>query len=269
MVVGPGLGRDERARERLAAANETATRNAIAFAAATGARLVHASTLSVFVSSDMGGEAEETSLRGRPQRTLLGGYAQSKAVADMLVEDAAAQGLDACSLRLGLLVPEAEPQMDVGSFLSTFRDGLTLVNCVPASAEEALVDLTPVDQAAACIVALIDAADVPTFVHYANPRSAPLSMLVERTLGPDPIVVDDADWETEIAGQASITAALLDAAFRKRRFLAGRCARRPVANADLFQSTGRRYDVSTAVSLGAPVPRSPEEMVQALFGEPS
>jgi nucleoside-diphosphate-sugar epimerase len=253
-------------RERLTAANEDATRNAIALAAATGARLVHASTLSVFVSSDMGGEDRETSLRNEPGRMLLGGYAQTKAVADMLVEDAAAAGVDACSLRLGLLVPEGRRDMEPASFLSAFRDALASVGAVPETSEEAAVDLTPVDQAAACIVALADAREVPTFVHYANPCSAPLSMVVGQVLGPMPKVLDDAAWDARVADQPSIRRALLEAAFRKSRFLSGRCAARPLANADLFQSTARRYDVSTATGLGAPVPRSPEEMCATLFG---
>lgn len=253
-------------RERLAAANEDATRNAIALAAATGARLIHASTLSVFVSSDMGGEDRETSLRDEPGRMLLGGYAQTKAVADMLVEDAAAAGVDACSLRLGLLVPEGRHGMEPASFLSAFRDGLASVGTVPETSEEATVDLTPVNQAAACIIALSDAREVPTFVHYANPRSATLSMMVGQVLGPTPEVLADEAWGTRVADEPSIRRALLEAAFRKSRFLSGRCASRPLANADLFQSTARRYDVSTATGLGAPVPRSPEEMCRTLFG---
>lgn len=253
-------------RERLAAANEDATRNAIALAAATGARLIHASTLSVFVSSDMDGEDHETSLRDHPGRMLLGGYAQTKAVADMLVEDAAAMGVDACSLRLGLLVPETRDHMEPASFLTTFRDALAAVGAVPETSEEAAVDLTPVDQAAACIAALADARKVPTFVHYANPRSATLSMVVKQVLGAAPEVITDELWDARVADQPSIRRALLEAAFRKGRFLSGRCATRPLANADLFQSTARRYDISTATGLGAPVPRSPEEVSRELFG---
>ena len=253
-------------RERLAAANEDATRNAIALAAATGARLIHASTLSVFVSSDMGGEDRETSLRDAPGRMLFGGYAQTKAVADMLVEDAAAEGIDACSLRLGLLVPETRDGMEPSSFLAAFRDALAGVAAVPATSEEAAVDLTPVDQAAACIVALASADAVPAFVHYANPRSATLSMVVAEVLGTEPDVLDDAAWDARVADQPSIRRALLEAAFRKGRFLSARCAARPLANADLFQSTARRYDVTTAMAIGAPAPRSPEGMCRTLFG---
>jgi nucleoside-diphosphate-sugar epimerase len=253
-------------RERLAAANETATRNAIAFAASVGARLVHASTLSAFVSSDMGGEDRETSLRDHPERMLFGGYAQTKAVADMLVEDAAAAGLDACSVRLGLLVPERRASMEEGSFVSSFRRALGDVGAVPATAEEALVDLTPVHQAATCLVALADADRVPAFVHYASPRGASLSMVVRAVLGDAPRILDDGEWDRLVSGQPSIRRALLEAAFRKSRFLAERCASRPLANADLFQSTARTYDPTTAVRLGAPVPRDPETVCASLFG---
>jgi murein DD-endopeptidase MepM/ murein hydrolase activator NlpD len=253
-------------RERLAEANETATRSAIAFAASVGARLVHASTLSVFVSSDMDGEDRETSLRDRPERMLLGGYAQTKAVADMLVEDAAAVGVDACSIRLGLLVPETAGEMEPGSFLTTFRDALVETDAVPTTSEGAAVDLTPVDQAAAAIVAVAEADAVPTFVHYANPRSASLDLVIGAVLGGSPDVLDDAAWDARVDDLRSIPRTLMEAAFRKSRFVGGRCASRPLANADLFQSTSRRYDASTAVALGAPVPRAPEEIVAALFG---
>jgi len=252
-------------RERLRNANETTTRNVVAFAASRGARLVHASTLSVFVSSDMGGEDRETSLRDAPDRMIFGGYAQTKAVADMMVEDAIAQGVDACSLRLGLLVPENGEDMEPTSFLAAFRDALAQVGAVPETTEEAAVDLTPVDQAATCIVALAEAACVPPFVHYANPRSASLSMVVGDVLGDDPVVLDDLEWDARTADQSSIRRALLEAAFRKNAFVSGRCVSRPLANADLFQSTARQYDPSTAIALGAPVPRPPEETSATLF----
>jgi nucleoside-diphosphate-sugar epimerase len=252
-------------RERLAAANETATRNAIAFAAATGARLVHASTLSIFVSSDMDGENRETSLRDRPGRILYGGYAQSKAVADMLVEDAVGMGVNACAVRLGLLVPETREHMEQGSFLTTFRDALLSVGAVPRTYEEAAVDLTPVDQAAAALVALSEADDIPPFVHYANPASASLGMVVRATLGDHPPVIDDTDWAMLTNDLASIPRTLLRAAFRKSEFLSGHCASRPLVNADLFQSTARKYDPSTAIALGAPHPRDPEMVAKELF----
>ena len=252
-------------RERLAAANETAIRNAIGFAAATGARLVHASTLSVFVSSNMDGEADETSLRDRPERMILGGYAQSKAVADMLVEDAVGEGVDACIVRLGLLVPEDRSGMEPKSFLSAFRDALIDVGTVPVTSEEALVDLTPVDQAASALVAMADAETVPVFVHYANPESATLSLLTELILGRAPKVVDDAEWDRRRQDLPSIERTLLEAAFRKKRFLVGRCALLPIANADLFQSTARRFVPTMATMLGAPVPRSALDAARALF----
>jgi nucleoside-diphosphate-sugar epimerase len=254
-------------RERLAPANETATRNAIAVAAAKGARLVHASTLSVFVSSDMDGEDEETSLRNRPDRMLFGGYAQSKAVADMLVEDALAAGVDACSVRLGLLVPEDASGMEPKSFLRVFHDALVEVGSVPATCEEALIDLTPVDQAAAAMLVVAEADEVPVFVHYANPTSGSLSQLTSAILGHAPMVVDDEEWNRRRESLPSIARTVLQAAFNKSRFLSSRCTTLPVANADLFQSTARKYDVSTAVAIGAPMPRSPAVTSATLFGK--
>lgn len=253
-------------RERLRAANETATRNAIALAATTGARMVHASTLSVFVSSDRGGEDAETSLRDDPGRILFGGYAQTKAVADMMVEDARSAGVDAVSLRFGLLVPEDAERIENGSFLNTFADALRAVGGVPAVCEDAAVDLTPVDQAAEATIAVAEADAVPTFVHYANPTGADLGMIVRAVLGSRPVVLANETWDERVADLPSIPRTLLEAAFHKGRFIAARCAARPVANADLFQSTSRTYDVTTAVGLGATTPRPPEDVATALFG---
>jgi hypothetical protein len=36
-------------------------------------------------------------------------------------------------------------------------------------------------------------------------------------------------------------------------------------NADLFQSTARKYDPSMAIALGAPHPRDPETVAKDLF----
>ena len=254
-------------RERLAAANEQATRNVIASAAATGSRLVVASTLSVFVSSDMGGERHETSLRDSPSRMLLGGYAQTKAVADMMVEDARAAGLDACSVRLGLLVPETPSTIDPRSFLDVLVRGVRLVGAVPEICEEALVDLTPVDQAAAAMVAIAMMRDMPGIVHYANPESASLDMMTRMILGEDPEVLPNEEWRRLIDDLPSIQRALLEAAFEKTRFIAGRCASRPLANADLFQSTGRTYDIATALASGAPAPRDARTILRTLFAK--
>jgi nucleoside-diphosphate-sugar epimerase len=253
-------------RERLSAANETATLNAIAFAVATGARIVHASTLSIFVSSDQGGEDREASLRDEPGRILFGGYAQTKAVADMMVEDARAAGVDAVSLRFGLLVPEDAGRMEDGSFLGTFADALRRIGGVPAECEDAAVDLTPVDQAAAATIAVARADAAPAFVHYANPVSADLGMIARSILGDEPAAVGDDEWRTRVADLASIPRTLLEAAFHKSRFIAARCAARPVVNADLFQSTSRTYDVTTAMALGAPEPRHPQNVAHSLFG---
>lgn len=254
-------------RERLLGANERATRNVIAFAAAVGARLVNASTLSVFVSSDMGGEDRETSLRDAPQRMLLGGYAQSKAVADMMVEDARADGMDACSVRLGLLVPERASTIDPASFLDVTARGILAVGAVPATCEDASVDLTPVDQAASAIMAIADAVEMPGIVHYANPDSASLGDVIGILLGPDPEILDEDEWRSRVEDLPSIQRALLQAAFHKTRFLGERCASRPLANADLFQSTDRTYDIATALRIGAPVPRSPQDILRELFGK--
>ena len=67
-----------------------------------GARLQLASTLSVFVSSNAGGEGAEAPLRPAEGTMLYGGYAQTKAASEAL---SLGSGVPVQVVRYGLLVP--------------------------------------------------------------------------------------------------------------------------------------------------------------------
>ena len=142
--------------EALAAPNVDGTRAAIALAAAAGAPLLYASTLSVFVASDRMDELfTEDDDATRPCR-IAGGYAQSKWVAEQLVR---AAPVASCIVRYGLLTPDyltfrAPPRDWLVRFV---RELATTGRAPPALDTDALgFDCTPVDHAAAATVRLIE-----------------------------------------------------------------------------------------------------------------
>lgn len=110
-------------------------------------RLHHASTLAVVLyRSGAGAEPERSG--------IYGGYAQSKAAAEALL-DASAHPAASC-YRLGLLTgASAGPGADAADSLTTFLRGLAALGRIPMGLQEALcLDVTPVDWAAKAMVAL-------------------------------------------------------------------------------------------------------------------
>lgn len=250
--------------------NVGATQRIVEACLATGTRLTLASTLSVFVSSNGFGEAAETTIGRDRDAVLYGGYAQTKARSEAIVALATLRGLNARTVRLGLLVPEEGAPLRDGHFAKTFTRALAKAGCVPDGAREALVDLTPTDQAAEALAAITASGMTGTF-HYANPESGRLSDFaegVDATLRGRPRAVGlrrvgDAQWEREIAALPSIPAMLLKAAFKKAAFLEEARAM-PILNVDLFQSTGRRFGITRSLQAGAPTPRAPEAQIEVL-----
>lgn len=234
-----------------------------------GIPLTHASTLSVFVSSHMGGEDAEESLRKAPKRTIYGGYAQSKALAESIVESGQEAGLDARIVRFGLIVPEFAGYFPNDHFLRIFLRTVADMGTVPEWAEEALVDLTPADQAAQALAAIARSGHRGTF-HYANPESATLSQFVNgvdaylREDGPGLETVPVREWEEQLAGRAKMTRALLTSAFSKTYFLMHMAGDRPILNVDVFQSTARQFAIDRALAAGAPRPKPPRLQVPDL-----
>jgi nucleoside-diphosphate-sugar epimerase len=235
--------------------------------------LVHASTLSVFVSSDGAGEGGEETLSDAGRTVLYGGYAQSKAMAEArlaaLAADPSGGPLAVKVVRYGLLVPPDGRDLPTDHFLRTLLGALSRLSAVPVEAEEAFVDLTRIDQAAAAALAIADAPREGVF-HYANPRPCSLTEVVGalgaamaahgRILG----TLNHAGWGRKLEGEAGLPRALLESAFSKTGFLQGRARRAPVLNADLFQTTGRRYAIGRALACGAPVPEAPGTLIARL-----
>lgn len=249
--------------------NVGATKRIVDACLRTGARLTHASTLSVFVSSNGFGESSESTIGRDNDAVLYGGYAQTKARAEAIVALATLRGLNARTVRLGLLVPEHGAGLADGHFVTTFIRALAKTGYALDEAQEALVDLTPTDQAAAALAAITASGMTGTF-HYANPKSATLSDFVNatdawliRTGRPRIRHVPASQWIKEVDRLPSLAGMLLRSAFQKGEFL--KEARGiPILNVDLFQSTGRRFAITRSIQAGAELPRDPGLQVERL-----
>ena len=145
---------DWKTASELAASNVKATANVVKFCKVDGdAELVFASTLSVFVSrADLpaGYRCREIPLDS--DGIVVGGYAQSKWIAEKIVSDLMPE--NSKILRYGLLT---EPRWNPMSFgkntLSMFFRGAVKLGCLPDLPKTHLaVDLTPVDFAAKATV---------------------------------------------------------------------------------------------------------------------
>ena len=230
---------------RLRAANLDALAASVALARRDGALLQFASSLSVLVSSNAVRADVAGPLAPDEALWLHGGYTQTKAAAEAAL---AASGLERWQVvRYGLLTPERGVPFPTGHFAPAFTSALRVVG-VPDLAERAMVDLTPVEGAAAAAIRLARGAE-PGWAHWANATSAALAEVLaalEASAGALPVSSREA-WLTRVADLPAVSQALLRAAFDKTEFLQDDAARAPVLNVDLFQSTHRRF-----VAAGAP-----------------
>ncbi len=224
----------------LAPVNVNGLGASVALARRDGALLQLASTLSVFVSSNSAHAEAEARLPERHDLWVHGGYAQTKAAAEMALLRTA--DLRWQVVRYGLLVPEAGAPFPPLHFAPAFLRALSRVGAVPDQAERAAVDLTPVAGAAHAAIRLARA-EAPHWRHWANPISAQLADVVaaiEAERGRLPRCSLD-DWLGRLGSLPRMDRALLRSAFDKSGFLAEDAVASPVLNVDLFQSTLRRF----------------------------
>ena len=141
---------DWKAATELAEANVEATKNIVKFCVEDGnAKLAFASTLSVFASrADLpwGFICKEEPLSS--DGVVVGGYAQSKWIAEKIVTDLVPAG-KLKVLRYGLLTePTGKPMRFKKSTLNMFLRGAKKLGILPEVSQDLKVDLTPVDIAA-------------------------------------------------------------------------------------------------------------------------
>jgi nucleoside-diphosphate-sugar epimerase len=204
-----------------------------------GARVVHASTLSCFVSSNLHGRHEPHPCLPDPSHRLLGGYAQSK-----LAAEAATLRMGAANARLGLLTGSTRHgRFPEGTFFEAFCKGLAALGCAPEDFQEAMVDATPVDLAAKALVDIAASAEPPQPIsHVANPEPMRLSSIVQALRLPR---VPSSDFLAKLHGAPPLFSQLARMAFFKHETSSARPER---SNLDLFQATG--HDFASTLSVG-------------------
>lgn len=148
-----------------------------------GLPVLFASTLSVFVDTDLPPGPFTEAMPAPAGQRVYGGYAETKLEAEALVE--AAVGLPRCIVRYGLLV--GDPITGRGAeadWLGRCLRGLAALGAVPEAAlsRGLSLDLSPADAAAAATHGLaqaLAAGRAPLRAHVAAPEATPLSALLE------------------------------------------------------------------------------------------
>ena len=224
---------DWKAAEDLAASNIEATKNVIQFCKKSQAKLVFASTLSVFVSrSDLPSPYTCYESPLEENGVIVGGYAQSKWIAEKLVLDTMHDGVRI--LRYGLLTEPTDRVMRFEqSTLSMFLRGLRKIHVAPNVKTELKVDFTPVDIAAAVTTRAFNSKSEILHVH--GGMQTKFSDIAAKVL-PSSSLLDYDSWKKhalrklEESGYDKDIAVCIEALAREEG-----CKFGPF---DLFQSTG-------------------------------
>ena len=257
--------------DALAALNVNGVGHAVALARRDGAMLQHASTLSVFVSSNCVESHLEDALPPSDQLWAFGGYAQTKVAAELALQKVAGD-VPVQMVRYGLLVPEASTAFAPDHFFRSFITALVKVGCLPERAERAEVDLTRADWAADCAYALSRSGQTGVF-HVAG-EAVSLGEVVDclqetrHEHGTAPLhVVVDADFDARVTRTSGMSRALLRSAFRKSDFLNDEAARGPLLNLDLFQATDHHFGGTRMVAATGMMGFSREKLLCHLVGK--
>ncbi len=154
--------------------------------------LHYASTLSVFVASDLNrGKLLESDHLERACR-VYGGYAQSKWAAEALLRSVESAAAPISYYRFGLLAGDSSGPA-APSYLALFIRGLAALGCVPRDRPEIRIDLTPVDFAARAMLRLSMrgfARNGFGTYHIANPRSTTFEEVLESLRGMGVAIAD-------------------------------------------------------------------------------
>jgi len=250
LAAAVDLSADEGA---LRATNVEGTRAMVALALRSGASMLHASTLSVFVDSDAP-RGSFSAADPLPDAAICGGYARTKLLAEGIVRHSSPPS---CCVRYGLLVADRRTgTAGERDWLGLVLRGLRALGCVPASAlERGLeLDLTPVDDAAILTVGLLaelEAGRAPAVAHVSAPEPARLDALLAamaRAGAPVELVASAVFLDggrralsrttepTEAAALLGLVRGLAPAALAVQRPL------------DLFQATGCRFHPIPGIS---------------------
>ena len=145
--------------------------------AATGGRTAfhHVSTVSVL---DRLTHADESHAAGHPAR-LPHGYAQSKAVAERLVEQAGARGVPVTIYRLGTISGDAQTgAWNTDGFACRMLAGSVALGIFPEELTDVPITWMPVDHAARALVRLSQRPGTAERFHLVNPEAVPVGTVL-------------------------------------------------------------------------------------------
>ena len=145
--------------------------------AATGGRTAfhHVSTVSVL---DRLTHADESHAAGHPAR-LPHGYAQSKAVAERLVEQAGARGVPVTVYRLGTISGDAQTgAWNTDAFACRMLAGSVALAIFPEELAHVPITWMPVDYAARALVRLSQRPGTTERFHLVNPATVPVGTVL-------------------------------------------------------------------------------------------
>lgn len=175
--------------EKLKAANFDGTLNIAEFAFNSKFKSLHyASTLSVFVSTDKNHGVLKESDRLDDTKEIYGGYAQTKWLAEKALLELQDAGAPISIYRLGLITGDTTSGTTADTdFLSMFVRGIREMGAIPEEclseqAKDILVDITPVDYAAAAMAEILRGAnldEIHTVYHIANTQGFSLLSFTE------------------------------------------------------------------------------------------
>jgi thioester reductase-like protein len=209
-------------------------------------RLHLASTLSVVAcQSPLPAVACERALDGQVE--LHGGYAQSKWAAEHAIRDVQ----DAQIVRFGLLTGHAQTgRAAPHCHLMMCIRGLRELGCIPEAAEDALVDVTPIDHAAATLARIANSRETGVF-HVCGAAPLALSSLVAalHDHGIHLRTVSAEAFRARAREVPQTRAVATTLASLQHRFLGGGSRA-----SDLFLATGIAFDAARTVALTGPAP---------------
>jgi len=240
------------AYEALRAANVGGTQEVLRFALTGQRKKLHiASTLSVFVATDQNSGRLLESDRLDNAKNVYGGYAQTKWAAEYMLLQVPQEACDITHYRFGLITGDSKTgSCSETDFLKIFARGIRSLGAVPAGfGEKLLIDITPVDYAAAAMahLSLNGGEDI---YHIAGSGALSLAALTKAITGIRAIPAQD--WQQsfqnkemtteESAAYLALCRCLDD--FDRYRTM------------DLFQATGVIFDMTQALR-DYPIPCPP------------
>ena len=149
------------------------------------ARLIHVSTVSISGEALKGRKTERTLTEDRlhiGQDTVSNAYVHTKYLAEEMIMNAVAEGLDAKIMRVSNLMSRQEDgefqiNFRTNSFMNSLRAYVAL-GCFPYSGMDEQVDFSPIDETAMCVVKLAGTPSVFNVFHVYNSHTVDMADVI-------------------------------------------------------------------------------------------